>query len=313
MKKLFVFTISIFFALNFYGQIDLKLYEESSDYYEAGKYKKALNLINKAISHNDKKSDYYILKGEILYEINQDLEEFFGLLSKATMVEPNSPIPLVTRAYYYEQINKYQDAILDYNDALKLAKEDSIILGIYTNRGGLYTKIQKLDLAYEDLQKAKSIDSNNIGMLNNLALCLDDLGKKEEAYKTLLRMIEIDSLFYPAWINLGFQASLREKYDDALMYLNKADKLKPDEAYTLNNRGYVKFKLNDLDGALKDINRSIELMPSNSYAYRNKALVYLQIGDNQKVCDNLNLAKDYNFSVYYGDEVDELIKTNCLK
>lgn len=277
------------------------------------KHKKALSTIEKAIALNGKKSTYVITKGQILYEINEDIGEFFSYLGKAVKVEPNSAIPLIERAYYYEKINRFQDAIMDYNDAIKLAKVDSVKKTIYINRGGLFTKLQKPELGYADLTKAQEIDSNDVGMLNNLAIALDDLGRKDECFDALKRIVEIDSVFAPAWVNLGFHASLRERYEEALEYLNQADKLSPNEAYTLNNRGYVKFKLKDIKGALNDINKSIELNSNNSYAYRNKALIYLSEKKMDTACENLQLAKDKGFSLYYGEEVNDLIKKHCIK
>ena len=315
MTKLFVFVtiINLFFIPLIIAQNTNDLYTKSKELFKEGKYKKALPLINKAIKETPKKSELYALKGQILYEINQDLNEFFSYLSKGVEIEPDSPAPLIERAYYYEQIGKYTNAILDYNDALKLANKDSATILIHINLGGVYQKIQKPEIAYDNLLKAYKMDSNHIGVLNNLSMCLDDLGKRNEARKCLLKIIDIDSTFIGAYVNLGFQASLNKEFKEALEYLNKANQLDPNQSITLNNRGYVKLKLNDTEGALKDINQSIKLDPNNSYAYRNRALVFLDKKNLEKSCENLYLAKNRGFSIYYGDEVDELIKKNCIK
>ena len=313
IKPLLTFIILLVINSNINAQKDSVLFHQSIDFYNNDKPKKALSLINDAIKINDKNANYQILKGKILYEINKDIGEFFSYLTKGVETEPTSPKPLITRAYYYEQIAKVQDAILDYNDALKLAKEDSVFVQIYINRGGLHTKVQRPDLGYEDLMKAYQLDSTNIGMLNNLAICLDDLGKRKESFEILLKIVEINPDFPPGWVNLGYQASLRENYDDALMYLNKADSLSPNQPFALNNRGYAKYKLKDYKGALKDINRSLEIDPSNSYAYRNKALIYIDKKELDTACENLHLAQKKGFSLYYGEEVNELIKKHCIK
>ncbi|OFY91198.1 MAG: hypothetical protein A3K10_15630 [Bacteroidetes bacterium RIFCSPLOWO2_12_FULL_31_6] len=313
-KYILLFLILNLLIINhFKAQNDSILYENSVELYGEKKYKKALIEINKAIGINDKKAIYVSFKGQILFKINKDTDEFFTYLTKATEIEPNSPLPLIERAYYYEKINEYQNAILDYNDALKKENVDSTLISVYVNRGGVLLKLQKPDLAYEDLSKAYKIDSNNMGVLNNLAMCLEDLGKRKESNKLFLKMITIDSLFFPAWMNLGFQASLKGDYVHALAYLNKANELDPNQPYTLNNRGFVKLNIDDIEGALIDINKSLELDPNNSYAYRNKALLYLKKNDIKLVCENLHLAKKYGFTIYFGEEVDKLIKQHCIK
>lgn len=295
------------------GQTTDELYEKSSQLFDNNEYKKALTTINKAIKEAPDQSKLYQLKGNILYMLNEDINEFFSYLSKGVEVEPDSPFPLINRGGYYEQIGQYPNAILDYKDALKITDVDSIKITIYTNLGAAYQKIQKLEVAHDQLMKGYEIDSNDIGILNNLAMCLDNLNQRDEARVYLHRIIAIDStLIYP-YVNLGFQASLNEEFQLALKYLNKANELDPDEPLTLNNRGYVKLKLEDVRGALKDINRSIELRPDNSYAYRNKALIFIEKEESEKICENLYLAKQLGFANYYGEEVNELIKKHCIK
>lgn len=295
------------------AQSDSILFSKSLELFEAEKFKKSLSAINKAIKINNEKSDYYTLKGSILYQINKDIGELFSFLAKAIEVAPKSPTPLLKRALYYEEIQEFQNAILDYNDALKLSVTDSTLIVIYINRGGLFTKIQKPEHAYDDFSKGYLIDSNNIGLLNNFAMCLDDLNLRDEATEKLIRITQIDSTFVPAWVNLGFQASLKEEFQLSLKYLNKANELAPKQPLTLNNRGYAKLKLNDLEGALIDINKSIELDPRNSYAYRNRALLYIEKKDIESTCENLYLAKKHGFALFYGDEVNNLIKKHCIK
>jgi tetratricopeptide (TPR) repeat protein len=314
MAKTFTYLIVSFFISNsIVAQNSDDLYRKSYELFSDGKYKKALPLIDKALKETPKKSKLYALKGQILYEINNDANEFFSYLSKGVEVEPESPAPLIERGYYYEQIGQYPNAILDYNDALKVTNVDSTKVLIYTNLGGAYQKIQKPKIGHDNLMKGYNLDSNNIGILNNLAMCLDDLNRRNDSKKCLLKVIEIDSTFFGAYVNLGFQASLNQEYELALKYLNKANQLQPEQAFALNNRGHVKLKLNDIDGALKDINQSIKLDPNNSYAYLNRALVYIEKKNVEKSCEDLYLAKKLGFSIYYGPEVDELIKEKCIK
>jgi len=110
--KYVLFLVLNIGAVNmFIAQNENKHYNKSVELYNAEKYKKSLIEINKAIEQDPNVAQYVSFKGKILYEINEDLAEFFSYLTKAIDIEPNSPIPLINRAYYYEQINEYQDAI----------------------------------------------------------------------------------------------------------------------------------------------------------------------------------------------------------
>ena len=101
------------------------------------------------------------------------------------------------------------------------------------------------------------------------------------------------------------------KYEEALQYFDKALQLEKEEPLTLNNRGFTRYKLNDLTGALEDINKSISLYPSNAFAYKNRALVYLAQENKAEACKDLNKAKELQFEKQFGPEVNELLKKNC--
>ena len=101
------------------------------------------------------------------------------------------------------------------------------------------------------------------------------------------------------------------RYEEALVYFNKALELDKDEPLTLNNRGFTRYKLNNLAGALEDINKSIFLYTTNAYAYKNRALVYLALDKKEEACTDLQKARELQFEKQYGPEVNELIKKNC--
>jgi tetratricopeptide (TPR) repeat protein len=66
---------------------------------------------------------------------------------------------------------------------------------------------------------------------------------------------------------------------EAMIWIEKAIQLKPNDAFFRNNRGYIFIQMNELDKALEDINYSIASDPNNAWAYRNKGLYYLKQND----------------------------------
>jgi tetratricopeptide (TPR) repeat protein len=64
-----------------------------------------------------------------------------------------------------------------------------------------------------------------------------------------------------------------------MVWIGKALELKPNNAYFINNRGYLYLLKNDLTSALADIDRSISEDPYNAWAYRNKGIYYLKVKD----------------------------------
>lgn len=126
-------------------------------------------------------------------------------------------------------------------------------------------------------------------------------------------LIRLDSTFEGGYGNLAFLYSELGEFEKALKVSNKLLSFKPKEAFALNNRGYIKYKLNDLLGALEDVNNSILYVPGNSYAFRNRGLIYIAMKKNKEACADFQKAVNLGFSKEYGNEVEELIKTHCTK
>lgn len=99
----------------------------------------------------------------------------------------------------------------------------------------------------------------------------------------------------------------------ALEYNNKVIELDKDQPLAFNNRGYVKYKLNDLKGAMQDVNHSLELYPSNSFAYKNRALIFIALKQMNFACEDLQKAISLGFTSMYGDEVQKLLEKYCTR
>jgi tetratricopeptide (TPR) repeat protein len=82
----------------------------------------------------------------------------------------------------------------------------------------------------------------------------------------------------------------------ALMYADKAIILKSDHQY-YNNRGKIKYFMNDFDGALDDFNKAISLDSNSFAAYNNRGAVYQQNGGFQEALKDytkaLEMKPDY--------------------
>lgn len=309
MKTALIFLL--LFTLNNTAQTNEKNYRIALENIDKKKYKKALSSINKVLE-KEKKEQYILTKSTILNNLDTPPKEIITFLNQYLINRPTSNL-LIERGLNYQRIFRFQDAILDYSKAIKISTEDSILVKALDYRGSLYQKIRKPKLAKLDYERAYELDSNSYSICNNFSIVLDDLGDAERARYLLLKIVEKDSTNVHAVMNLGYFSSVHENYNEALIYLNKALDLEPNSAYTLSNISFVKLKLGLTNEALKDVNKSLEINNANSYAYKNRALIYLELNKKNQACEDLNTALKYGYSEFFGPEVNELIKLNCLK
>jgi tetratricopeptide (TPR) repeat protein len=274
------------------------------------KYDSALIIFNRAWKLDS--NNYYVNlnRGRVHFAM-ENWQGAYEDFSTAIGLYPDSIMPYHERGILLLTTMNTDDAIADNTKALQLAKDDSMLVFSYMNRGTCYQQKREFQLAYEDYSRAYLLDTNNVSIMNNIATVLDELGRRDESIGILKKLVRIDSTLIGPYVNLGFQYSKLEKYKEAIEYFNKALELEKDEPLALNNRGYAKYSLKDYKGALEDINKSLESYPDNSYALRNRALVYIALKEKDKACTDINRGLSIGFTRMYGNELLELKKTHC--
>jgi tetratricopeptide (TPR) repeat protein len=309
MRKIFLLSL-LFVTGNLLAQSVKGLLDKAYDLRSAGKHDEAIALYDQVLRKDTINYEAYVYRGLSYYEAGKT-QKAYDDYSKAISMYPDSSL-----AYHHRAILLYaalytDESIYDNTKAIELAKNDTLRMIAFGNRGN--AKQQKRDFqgAFEDYSRAYILDTNDISTLNNMATVLDELGRVDDAVKYLKKIIQKDSSFVGAYVNLGFQSNKQGKYKEALGYFDKALRIEKDEPLSLNNRGLTRYYLKDYDGALKDINLSISIYPGNAYAYKNRALVYLAQNKKEQACSDLQKALDNEFTKMYGNEVSDLQKKHC--
>jgi len=132
-------------------------------YHNLKNYQAAEVNIKKALKVKKTNEDYNKLKGESywLYALvkSKDVYNSKSLkqLKKATRYIETSPL-YASIGYNKIFIEKYEEAIIDLNYAIKLDSENSYA---YNNRGLAYIRLNKFDLARKDVKKSKELNDSN--------------------------------------------------------------------------------------------------------------------------------------------------------
>jgi tetratricopeptide (TPR) repeat protein len=307
-----LFVIFLFIASNLFAQSARELLDKADKLKEKKKFDEALTIYNRILKDDSTHYHAYLQRG-LLFNDMDEMQKSYDDYSKAAAMYPDSALAYHYRAILLFRMLYTEEAIYDNTKAIELAKDDSLRMICFSNRGN--AKQQKRDFqgAYEDYSKAYLLNSNDIGVINNMATSLDELGRRDEAIEFFKKIITIDSSFIGPYVNIGFQYTQMGKYKEAITYFDKALLIEKDEPLTLNNRGLAKYHLRDYLGALQDINISIGKYPGNAYAYKNRALVYIGQGKIEKACKDLEEAQKLEFTKQYGEEVNELQRKYCSR
>lgn len=95
------------------------------------------------------------------------------------------------------------------------------------------------------------------------------------------------------WINKVNSLWIDGKYTnpkEAIEYMNKAIKLKPDLAVAYNNRGNAYSDLGQHQRAIDDYNEFIRIKPDSAEAYNNRGYSYNKLGQHKQAIEDFNEA-----------------------
>lgn len=311
MKILFC-ILCFCFSNAAFAQSAADYYEEALTLYDKKNYTAALTKLEKTMKLGASKVDYY----DFWARINIDLERYkdaYDIYGLALEKFPEESLLYNNRANLLLSLRGVEDAIKDYTQAIKFAKDEKRLLTYLSNRAGGKIKMMDYKGGYKDLMAAYALDSTNLAVLTNLGMVCDEVGRGEETLKYLIKVVEIDSLYFPAYINIGFKYQHLNRHEEAVDYFNQALKISPDEPLGYSNRSFSKLQLGQLNAAMKDIDKSIKLYPGNPYAYKIRALIWLKKNKTTKACEDLEIAINQGYTEMYGEEVLELQIKHCKK
>lgn len=178
----------------------------------------------------------------------------------------NTSLPYWNRANAYRDLNNYDDAIKDYNEAIRLEPNK---LGLYNSRGKLYFNLKQFDKAAADYLQGLKIDSTNSELYVNLA---------------------------------ASKASINDM-NAALFYVNKAIKFDPKNPNAYKTHFIMMLGAKDDEAALKDAENAIKYGLREGDMYFERSFIFARRNMFKEAMDDLNTSIEIggpNLAIYYG-------------
>ena len=260
-------TATVFFELGY-------AYENSGKKNEATEtYKKALELYPKYYDAEKHLGDIYYEDKNYATALN-----YYKRYFEASKVDD---------AYYYYKAGQCANNLKDYADAiLYLEKYEpgtrKDFAKKYTQIGYAYYMTGYNDDAINAYQKALEANPTDGAVLRGIAdiyyANLEDYNKALEYFNLALQYDEKNSgdcYYKTGWIYIQ-----QQKYEQAIVVLEKAADYDTKDADSREQLGYAYFMLNKYDEAILQFNKSIELDPQSGISYFYKGLSYASL--NQK-------------------------------
>ena len=185
-------------------------------------------------------------KGEALYAEGK-YEEAIAEYDKALKLNAEDEVVLNARGLAKSESGNQYGAIADYERALE---SDPKYADAYSNRGLAKSRLNDYAGAIVDYKKAISLDSTTAVYYFNVGSAYIDQGEYEKSLSYFDDAIVIDSSESDLFYYRGFSKAQLGQYETALADYDKAEELGIDGAYFHNYRGVTQYNLSLYEEAL---------------------------------------------------------------
>jgi tetratricopeptide (TPR) repeat protein len=158
--------------------------------FHLGKYKEAIEALDKAISINPNNTVVWNNKGLALDNLFK-YKEAIEALDKAISINPNNVDAWYNKGLTLIHLGKYKEAIKACDKAISINPNNS---NAWNNKGSALIHLGKYKEAIKACDKAISINPNNTVAWNNKGSALENLGKHKEAIEAYGKATNIDQV-----------------------------------------------------------------------------------------------------------------------
>ncbi len=262
-----VFTIKAINAALKNNELSAGFERTAGDFFEDKDYDGAIYYYEISIDYDDQNTSATYMLGRC-YEELESYEKAIKYYSDAISLDSKYAKALLSRGYARYKIDEFDKAIEDYLRSLELEPKNTAALG---NVGSIYEEKCDFEQARKYYYETLKYNPEHYGIMSSLASLEFDLGNYDVSIDLCYKVIgnlDFGKDAPHGTIALAYQAT--NKYDSALVHLNKALEYAPDNDHYYNNKGYSLSVLgNDIE-AIQNYNRAISIDSLNPSYFLNR-------------------------------------------
>ncbi len=212
---------------------------------------------NEVLKINDKLHEPKLIIARIRRD-SGDTEGALKLLTEILVQKPTQIEAMLRRAEIYLDTQKYEEALADANEAIRLTHKNPYASYI---RGCVYLQLKKLDQALPELQAAAAGLPKHVPTHFWLARCLLMKDRLPEAIEELHTVIKLDHEFVRAYIILGNALLQRGDPEAAVRVLQDAERVDPKNTEVVQLLGMACLHKGDDEAARRYFQKLLNLDP----------------------------------------------------
>lgn len=224
------------------------------------------------------------------------------------LLKPGSAEDYNRRGVHYYYRKRYDRALLDFSQAIRLDKK---LADAYGNRGWTFLKKDDPDSALGDFDEAIRLDPDDVGAYGGRGEAHLAKGAYAKAVADCTKAIRMDPKRAFSYHRRAAVYYQQGDYDRAIGDCNQAIRLDPEHDSFYNNRGRAYAGKGQYDRAIADYTRAIRLNPREAVYYGNRGHAYRHGGDYPRA--DADYAKMEEIDPEYADSKKKVFTRKYLK
>lgn len=251
--------------------------------------------LTKLIAIHPENAELLVARGNVFTELGEDKKALIDF-DRAIELIPNHAAAHRKRAECHQTLGKMEAAIADYQASSRLGANDHIALfqnliecfrqlgatgraaaevnqlfdldltnaEHFHKRGDYLSLLGESELAIDEFSRALKLNPDHAWSRLNRGHCHAKLGDREQAHEDYLaaRNLRLDDPHFQ--FVSGERLLELEKFEDALLSLDRAIELAPNRTHYCKRRAVARFHVQDFAGALADLRTRVESAPEDT-------------------------------------------------
>lgn len=273
------------------------------EYENANDYKNAVLVLKEAIKYNAH-NEGAIYEIAFCYDQLGEYESAIKCYSDFIDENPYSFTAWYNLGNAYSKLERHEKAIWAYEYCV-LINED--FGPVYFNLGSAFISLEKYNEAVESFQKCMELDGDDPMALCYIGEAYEQLNDLTQSKKYYLKSVELAPMLPDAWLGLGIICDLEGNTEEALVLLNKAAKLDPENAGIYHVLAGAYEKLGDLEQAEEYYQLSLALDPTDEECLTNYIESLMEIS----LLDAYEYIREFNEKIG-GNKIGPVLEVNVL-
>lgn len=257
---------------------------------QSGNYVAAENAFRTALQLNPNQQEAVYHLARLLIQ-NCRIDEALILLNGATKAHPKDAFLRATLGEIYHTLARYQDALKEYREALRLKPD---LAATHGNIGAVLQKLGNEKAAFISYKRALNLAPPNYLQLVSMGDICCKLGRRDEAVHYYSQAIDLQPIQSLAYANMANMYAHEQEWASAEPFLRHALALEPSRAEFHNCLGILLHAIGRNLEAISAYEQAIRLKPEAGYYYSNRSNAFQALGDFDSAVSDLTVAITYH-------------------